>query len=74
MGGAGDDSLHGEAGDDLLEGGDGDDYLDGGSGNDTLTGGDGKVVRGITFPYDDEKTKVQPDRLFFAGTMYKKQG
>jgi hypothetical protein len=37
-----------------------------------LTGGDGNVVRGIAFPYDDEKTPVNPDRFFFAGTMYKR--
>jgi hypothetical protein len=33
----------------------------------------GKAFRGIVFPYDDAKTPVKPDRLFFAGTMYKKK-
>ena len=39
----------------------------------TLTTGDGKVVRGITFPLDDEKTAIQPDRVFFSGTSYLKK-
>jgi hypothetical protein len=34
----------------------------------TLTWGDGRTLRGITFPYHDGKSQ----RLFFAGTMYKK--
>jgi hypothetical protein len=34
----------------------------------TLTYGDGTTLRGITFPYHDGKSQ----RLFFAGTMYKK--
>ncbi len=33
---------------------------------------EGTVVRGVTFPFDDEKTPVYPDRFYFAGTMYKK--
>jgi hypothetical protein len=37
-----------------------------------LTDDAGQVFRGISFPYDDEKTPTKPDRLFFAGTMYKK--
>jgi hypothetical protein len=37
-----------------------------------LTYADGTVVRGVTFPFDDEKTPVYPDRFYFAGTMYKK--
>jgi hypothetical protein len=37
-----------------------------------LTKNDGTVTRGITFPFDDEKTPVYPDRFFFAGTMYKR--
>jgi hypothetical protein len=37
-----------------------------------LTYDDGKVVRGVTFPFDDEKTPVYPDRFYFAGTRYKK--
>lgn len=37
-----------------------------------LTDEAGNVVRGIAFPYDDEKTPITPDRLFFAGTMFKK--
>ncbi|KAA9339569.1 hypothetical protein F0P96_02855 [Hymenobacter busanensis] len=39
----------------------------------TLTDGTGKTTRGITFPFDDEKTKVFPDRLYFNGTMFKRQ-
>lgn len=35
---------------------------------------DGRTVRGITFPFDDEETPVYPDRFYFSGTMYKKQG
>lgn len=57
----------------------------GGSGNDsgqwsldgyslTLTYENGKSVRGVSFPFDDEETPVKPDRFYFAGTMYKKQG
>lgn len=38
-----------------------------------LTDRSGKLVRGITFPYDDTATPVYPDRLFFNGTMYKRQ-
>lgn len=38
----------------------------------TFTYDDGRVVRGVTFPYDDEKTEVRPDRFYFAGTMYRK--
>jgi len=38
-----------------------------------LTGADGKVQRGIAFPYDDKDTPVYPDRMYFAGTMYKRQ-
>lgn len=40
----------------------------------TLTEADGKVTKGICFPFDDEATPVKPDRFFFNGTMYKKQG
>lgn len=39
----------------------------------TLTAGNGEITQGITFPYDNEKTPIKPDRFFFAGTMYKKQ-
>lgn len=39
-----------------------------------LTYADGRTVRGIAFPFDDEKTPVYPDRFYFAGTMYKKEG
>jgi hypothetical protein len=35
----------------------------------TLTYDDGRVVRGIAFPFNDEKS----ERFYFAGTMYKKQ-
>jgi hypothetical protein len=38
-----------------------------------LTGADGKVQRGIAFPYDDKETPAYPDRMYFAGTMYKRQ-
>jgi hypothetical protein len=38
-----------------------------------LTGADGKVQRAIAFPYDDKDTPVYPDRMYFAGTMYKRQ-
>ena len=37
-----------------------------------LTDANGKVVRSIIFPWDDEKTAISPDHMFFAGTMYKK--
>jgi hypothetical protein len=37
-----------------------------------LTYGDGRTVRGITFPYDDDSTPVNPDRFYFAGIMYRK--
>ncbi len=37
-----------------------------------LTYSDGRTRRGVTFPFDDEKTPVYPDRFYFAGTMYKK--
>jgi hypothetical protein len=37
-----------------------------------LTYDDGSEARGITFPYDDEKTPVNPDRFYFAGTMYRR--
>lgn len=39
----------------------------------TLTTNDGQVTKGISFPYDDKKTEIKPDRFYFAGTMYKKQ-
>jgi hypothetical protein len=38
-----------------------------------LTDQGGTVLRGIAFPYDDEKTAVYPDRLFFGGIMYRRQ-
>ena len=37
-----------------------------------LTYDDGTVTRGLTFPFDDEKTPAFPDRFYFAGTMYRK--
>lgn len=40
----------------------------------TLTEDRGKQTTAICFPFDDEKTPVKPDRFFFNGTMYKKQG
>lgn len=33
----------------------------------------GNVYRRIAFPYDDEKTPVNPDRIFFGGTMFRRQ-
>jgi hypothetical protein len=39
----------------------------------TFTYGNGDVVRGVSFPFDDEKTPVNPDRFYFGGTLYKKQ-
>jgi hypothetical protein len=38
----------------------------------TLTDDRGDVRRGICFPYDDEKTPIYPDRMFYWGTMMKK--
>lgn len=35
-----------------------------------LTDETGNVYRRIAFPYDDEKTPMKPDRIFFGGTMY----
>ncbi|HVT03745.1 MAG TPA: hypothetical protein VHL58_10280 [Thermoanaerobaculia bacterium] len=39
----------------------------------TLTYQNGSVINGISFPFDDEKTPIYPDRFFFRGTMYKKE-
>jgi hypothetical protein len=39
----------------------------------SLTSSGGQTFRGIAFPYDDDKTPVNPDRFFFAGTMYKRR-
>ena len=36
-----------------------------------LTGGE--TIQGVTFPFDDEQTKIFPDRLYFSGIMYKKK-
>ncbi|MES2691951.1 MAG: hypothetical protein V4773_00670 [Verrucomicrobiota bacterium] len=33
----------------------------------------GHVYRRIAFPYDDDKTPVNPDRIFVGGTMFKRQ-
>lgn len=33
----------------------------------------GNVYRRIAFPYDDKNTPVNPDRIFFGGTMFKRQ-
>lgn len=38
-----------------------------------LTADDGKVVRGITFPLDDEATALKPDRMYFSGVSYAKK-
>jgi hypothetical protein len=38
----------------------------------TLSGSDGKTTRRIAFPYDDEETPVNPDRIFFGGRMFKR--
>jgi hypothetical protein len=37
-----------------------------------LTTARGTLVRGLAFPDDDEKTPVDPDRMYFAGTLYKR--
>lgn len=39
----------------------------------TLLDQKGTVFQRIAFPYDDEKTPLKPDRVFFAGIMYKKR-
>lgn len=39
----------------------------------TLTSSDGTAMRKIAFPYDDEKTPVTPDYMYFGGTMYKRK-
>lgn len=39
----------------------------------TLTDSAGTVLRRIAFPYDDDKTPLKPDRIFFGGIMYKRQ-
>ncbi len=33
----------------------------------------GNVYRRIAFPVDDEKTPVNPDRIFFGGTLFKRR-
>jgi hypothetical protein len=38
-----------------------------------LTDANGTSLRGIVFPYDDEKTPADPDWMFFSGTMYRKR-
>ena len=38
-----------------------------------LTADNGSVVRGISFPLDDEATPVNPDRMYFAGIAYAKK-
>lgn len=39
----------------------------------TLTDAQGGVTRGIAFPYNINGTAARPDRLYFNGTMYKRQ-
>jgi hypothetical protein len=39
----------------------------------TLAGANGEVVRGIAFPFDDERTPVYPDQMFFNGMMFTRQ-
>ncbi|RAK69709.1 TPR end-of-group domain-containing protein [Hymenobacter edaphi] len=39
----------------------------------TLTDGQGQVTRGIIFPFNISGTAARPDRLYFNGTMYKRQ-
>jgi hypothetical protein len=34
---------------------------------------DGGVLRGLAFPEDDPRTVLKPDRMYFAGTMYKRR-
>ena len=43
-----------------------------GRGYTVLTAADGNAVQSVTFPFDDTATPIKPDRIFFAGTMYKK--
>lgn len=38
----------------------------------TLDGG-GKTIRRICFPFDEEKTPIKPDWMFFGGLLYKKK-
>ena len=38
-----------------------------------LTADNGKVVRGVSFPLDDDATPVNPDRIYFAGISYARQ-
>jgi|CXWL01.1.fsa_nt_gi hypothetical protein len=38
-----------------------------------LAADNGKVVRGVSFPQDDEATPVNPDRVYFAGISYAKR-
>jgi hypothetical protein len=40
----------------------------------TLTDSKGTATRRIAFPWDDEKTAVYPDYLFWGGMMFKKKG
>ena len=39
----------------------------------TLTDDNGAVLRRIVFPFDDGKTAVKDDRMYFGGLMYKRQ-
>jgi hypothetical protein len=39
----------------------------------TLTDAQGGVTRGLVFPYNINGTAARPDRLYFNGTMYKRQ-
>ena len=38
-----------------------------------LSAGDGLVLRRLAFPQDDEKTVIKPDRMYFAGLIYKRR-
>ena len=38
-----------------------------------LTDTRGAVWRRIAFPYDDDRSPIKPDRMFFGGLLYKRQ-
>ncbi len=38
-----------------------------------LTAADGSVFRRLVFPSDDDTTVIKPDRMFFAGVMFKRR-
>jgi hypothetical protein len=38
-----------------------------------LTAGEGRSLRRFAIPYDDEKTVIRPDEMYFGGVMYKRR-